>query len=276
MPYLSKLEGGQLNPGQTIFLKGRATGSTRFDINLHAGEKVTGVDRSDIPLHISCNIGDGKMLINSLKLNNWEKEQKEKFPVKQGEFFDIRITAHEEKFTVFVNGKRICQVDYRQPVTSITHIYVMGECELTKCKWEGRYYPVPYESGLPDGILRPGKQLNISGIIEKKAERFAINLKAGAEIALHFNPRFGGLLEKSLVVRNSYRGGVWDDVEERNGDMPFEKDHAFTITFLSEQDQFKIIINDKEFANFKHRVSPQNIDKISIEGDVDLQSINWA
>lgn len=275
MPYLSKLEGGQLNPGQTIFLKGKATGSTRFDINLHAGDRVTGADRSDIPLHVSCHPGEGKMILNTLKSNNWEKEQKEKFPVKQGENFDIRITAHEEKFTIFVNTKRICLFEYRQPVTTITHIYIMGECELTQCKWEGRYYPVPYEASLPDGVLRPGKKLNISGIVEKKSDHFAINLKAGADVALHFNPRFGGLIEKAIVVRNSYRGGVWDDVEERHGEMPFEKDHAFTVTFQTEADQFKIFVNDKEFAQFKHRVPPEGINKISIEGDVDLQSINW-
>jgi len=276
MPYLSKLEGDRLSPGQTIFLKGKATGSTRFDINLHAGEQVTGAERSDIPLHISCHVGEGKMLLNTLKGNNWEKEEKEKFHVKEGEKFDIRITAHEEKFTIFVNTKRVCEFEYRQPVTSITHIYVIGECELTECKWEGRYFPVPYESEVAEGVLSPGKKLVVSGIVEKKAEQFSVNLKTGADIALHFNPRFGGLLEKSAVVRNSFRGGAWDDVEERNGDMPFEKDHAFTLIFASEQDQFKILINGNQFAEFKHRIPPQTINKISIEGDVDLQSIAWA
>ena len=50
---------------------------------------------------------------------------------------------------------------------------------------------MPYESGLANEGLAPGKTLVIYGMPEKKSKRFHINLlKKNGDIALHFNPRF--------------------------------------------------------------------------------------
>lgn len=51
--------------------------------------------------------------------------------------------------------------------------------------------PVPYESGIIDNGLSPGKTLSISGIPDKKGKRFNVNLlRRNGDIIMHFNPRF--------------------------------------------------------------------------------------
>lgn len=71
--------------------------------------------------------------------------------------------------------------------------------------------------------------------------RFAVNLKCGdddgANIAFHFNPRFG----ERVVVLNSRVGGAWQKEERKQGDkFPFEKKDAFQIAMNVKEDRFVV------------------------------------
>lgn len=60
---------------------------------------------------------------------------------------------------------------------------------------------------------------------------------AGDDVALHFNPRFGG--EK--VVRNTKQGG-WGKEEKDSDDFPFKEGEIFEIAFLCRKKKFQVKI----------------------------------
>jgi hypothetical protein len=270
MPYLSKLQ-GSIQPGQCIFMKGSVTGSTRFDVTLHTGPNVAGSARDDIALCLSARIDEGKFILNSYKNGEWGKEEKHKINLKQGEDFDIRIRAHEDAFEIWSQGKDVAKFDYRLPLVQVNHIYVVGEIELNRCAWEGRYYPVPFQTALPPGAIEPGHAIYIAGVTEKKVDQFSVSIKNGNDHIFHFNPRF----KEKKVIRNSCRGGTWDDVEEKDGDFPFEKDRAFDMHIHCDDEQYKVFVNGEEFCTYRHRLPANTADNMVIEGDLDIQGIHW-
>lgn len=70
--------------------------------------------------------------------------------------------------------------------------------------------------------------------------RFSVNFvagpHAGADIALHFNPRFDGW---DKVVFNSQQGGKWGS-EEKKRSMPFRKGAAFELVFMVLAEHYKV------------------------------------
>ncbi len=60
-------------------------------MNLSTGPKVeVETDKDDIVLHLSCRMDEKKIILNSLKDNEWGKEEKYKNPFKEGDEFDLR------------------------------------------------------------------------------------------------------------------------------------------------------------------------------------------
>ncbi len=70
--------------------------------------------------------------------------------------------------------------------------------------------------------------------------RFNVNLQcgshSGADIALHFNPRYES---PGYVVHNTCQNRSWGS-EERKYESPFPQGQTFTLQFLVEQDKFKV------------------------------------
>ncbi|KIH56877.1 galactoside-binding lectin [Ancylostoma duodenale] len=133
-------------------------------------------------------------------------------------------------------NKELKEYEHRLPLSSITHFSIDGDVLITHIHWGGKYYPVPYESGLAGEGLSPGKSLLLFGMPEKKGKRFHINiLKKNGDIALHFNPRF----DEKAVVRNSLISNEWGN-EEREGKMPFEKAVGFDLEIKNEEYAFQV------------------------------------
>lgn len=271
MPYLSKLQ-GNVQPGQSIFIKGHLKGG-RFDITLHTGPNVAGANRDNIALVLSGRVDDNKFVLNTYKNGEWGKEERHKFNLKKDEDFDLRIRCHAEGFEVWSEGKDVATYEYRIPLIEVNHIYVVGEIDLYRCSWEGRYYPVPFQTAVPQGAIKPGALLYIAGVVDKKADRFEIDLKSANDFVLHINPR----LKEKHIIRNSCRGGVWDDVDEREieGDFPFEKGHAFDMVVEVEPEHYKLYVDGKPIATYRHRLPLDSVDNLVIEGDIDIQGVHW-
>lgn len=65
---------------------------------------------------------------------------------------------------------------------------------------------------------------------------FVVGQSPGADIALHFNPRFDGW---DKVVFNSQQGGEWGS-EEKKRSMPFRKGSPFELVFMVLPEHYKV------------------------------------
>jgi hypothetical protein len=267
IPYRSKLT-EPFEPGQTLIVRGKtAEDSVRFTVNLHTAS--ADFSGNDVPLHISIRFDEGKIVFNTFSKGEWGKEERKSNPWKRGDDIDIRIRAHDSKFQIFADQKEIKEYEHRVPLSSISHFSIDGDVFITHIHWGGRYYPVPYESGIPGEGIAPGKTLVIYGTPEKKGKRFHINLlKKNGDIALHFNPRF----DEKAIVRNSLLSNEWGN-EEREGKMVLEKATGFDLEIHNEAYGFQIFLNGERFATYAHRTEPNDLHGIQIGGDVEITGI---
>lgn len=265
LPYLSRLEGNGLEPGQTVIIKGIEIGD-HFNVSFLTSANF---ESSEIPFHISIRLKDKVAIFNDRQGGKWGKEEKKKEPFKEGENVDLRVRAHDNKFEVYANLKSIGEFEYRQPLNSINHLYIDGTLELHTVSWGGKYYPVPYQAGVEGGFT-PGKRLVVSGMPEKKCEMFAINLmNANNDIVFHLNPRYN----KKTMIRNAMLGGSWG-TEESEGKFPLSADTLFDINVVNEPYAFQIYVNGAHFCAFAHRGEPNDIKGIKINGDVELHGVH--
>uniref|UniRef100_A0A7E4W224 Galectin n=1 Tax=Panagrellus redivivus TaxID=6233 RepID=A0A7E4W224_PANRE len=266
IPYRSALQ-ERIEPGQTVIIKGSTIDeSQRFTINLHS--KAADFSGNDVPLHVSVRFDEGKVVFNSFSNGEWGKEERKSIPIKRGEPFDIRIRAHDDRFQIFFDQKEFKDYEHRLPLSSVSHFSIDGDLYVNHISWGGKYYPIPYESGISGGF-GVGKKLLVFGTPEKKAKSFNINLlRRNGDISLHFNPRFN----EKHIIRNALQAGEWGN-EEREGKLPLEKGVGFDLVIVNENYGYQIFINNERFATFAHRDDPNDITGLQIQGDVEVTGI---
>ncbi|CAI9618850.1 unnamed protein product, partial [Staurois parvus] len=109
---------------------------------------------------------------------------------------------------------------------------------------------LPHTLPLSSGIM-PGLVLNIQGVVNPNAKRWAIDIKNGDNIVLHFNARFDE--NPPAVVRNSYIQNRWGSEERGIPKFPFQKERPFTMQIIVEQDHYRIVVNNETCCHYKHR-----------------------
>ncbi|EPQ20081.1 Galectin-4 [Myotis brandtii] len=175
--------------------------------------------------------------------------------------------------------------------------------------YQPTYNPtLPYNKPIPGG-LSVGMSIYIQGVASEHMKRFSVNFVAGqgpgADIAFHFNPRFDGW---DKVVFNSQQGGQWGSEEkkrsmpfrkgtpfelvfmvlpehykqggqwgseEKKRSMPFRKGTPFELVFMVLPEHYKVVINGNPFYEFGHRLPLQMVTHLQVDGDLELQSINF-
>ncbi|CAD5207229.1 unnamed protein product [Bursaphelenchus okinawaensis] len=97
-----------------------------------------------------------------------------------------------------------------------------------------------------------------------------INLRQGADIALHFNLRFG----QGQCVRNHRVGDSWGE-EERTGGFPFERDQIYTIEFIPKvnDNTVEVFVNAQYYVDFRLRSNIEEIDNIEFEAGFKVHSV---
>ncbi|XP_032901558.1 galectin-9 isoform X1 [Amblyraja radiata] len=135
--------------------------------------------------------------------------------------------------------------------------------------------PIPYTGPIP-GSLQDGDMVQIKGRVLPHCDRFHVNLQCGTmaghcDVALHFNPRFEC---PGYVVCNSFENQHWCS-EERMYETPVQKGETFQLLILVQNDSYKVAVNDKHFLEFMHRLPLASVNTISIEGQLEVMSINF-
>lgn len=286
LPYVGPISESGLRPGCKIVVKGKVEeGANRFHINLQCGCEED--PRSDVAFHFNPRMG-GQVIVRNTFQGGWGDEERDldnDFPFAEGEKFAVIIHVGKRAFNVIVNGKQLLRYKHRiEDLSLVNTIAVNGGIKLKAIQIsEGGYleYPydepqhficrpeIPFEGGVPFGNLRKGSKIIVQGQVKEGPERFHLNLMAGDDIALHFNPRFGG----EVVVRNTKQGG-WGKEERDQDEFPFKEGEMFEIAILCRKKKFQIFVNSKQFCTYNHRIEDLNsIDGIQAKGDVEIHSI---
>ncbi|XP_050405036.1 galectin-9 isoform X2 [Patella vulgata] len=133
--------------------------------------------------------------------------------------------------------------------------------------------PIPYVGPVR---LSEGLTIAVQGKVSHHHNSFSINFTKSPtssdlhDAALHFNPRFN----EGCIVRNSQDCGNWCS-EERHGGLPLQKGVPFEITFCIHRHHYKISINGRHFADFKHRIPKEHINYIVITQGVEVSFIKF-
>ncbi|KAJ8256624.1 hypothetical protein COCON_G00187760 [Conger conger] len=264
---------GGLKPGMSLYFEGTVhTETKRFTINLESGD-------DDILLHFNPRF-EPDILVMNTKANGWQKDEKEDCPFQRGKDFQLLIKVTSEAYEIIVNGSNVYTYKHRVPVEQVTHIRIcegvtMQTVKIFKEQGIIKVYPGPGNvkdgghSQDIDGGLRPGMSLCLQGTApEGNPDRFNINLMSGDDIVLHFKVyyRFG------LVVFNTKVGG-WQ-LEERVGDQPLQAGRNFDLIFNVTLKGYQVIINERPFYLYKHRMAADSVTTMCIGGDVSFHAIN--
>ncbi|XP_068088309.1 galectin-8 [Hyperolius riggenbachi] len=136
---------------------------------------------------------------------------------------------------------------------------------------------IPYVGTIIGG-LQPGSMVVIHGIVLCDADRFQIDFQCGSsekprsDVAFHFNPRYK---RSGQIVCNTLQNGGWG-WEEVTYLMPFTKGQPFEVIFFVFQHKFQVSGNGRHLLSYKHRISLEKIDSLSISGKVKIGTIGFA
>ncbi|EYC24155.1 hypothetical protein Y032_0014g2355 [Ancylostoma ceylanicum] len=274
VPYLSRLEGNHLQPGQSLIVRGIITGNDSFVVNLTSGPIVEAEEPGEVLdnrlLSIRCDVGKGKICFNACVDGEWGKEGAIKQRYRVQDEFDIRVRCFEDQFHIYVEHRLVAKFAHYVPMNNISHVYVNGDVLLYGVSWEGKFYQVPYAADIP-GNFYAGRRLFVSGIVPKAAKQFSIDFHAGTELAT----RIRTIFPMKKVLRTSRTNDRWGP-EERIGDadFPFKRKHTFDLLIYCGENKFEIFVNDCPFASVDHRVPSNQINKLSIDGDIVLLGVH--
>ncbi|XP_047247347.1 galectin-4-like [Girardinichthys multiradiatus] len=132
--------------------------------------------------------------------------------------------------------------------------------------------PVPYSSMIPGGMY-PKRTIIIRGMIPHGANRMGFNLvvSRSRDIAFHMNPR----VKEGAVVRNTRTDGKWGKEDRELSMNPFMEGQYFDMSIRCGNQRFKVFVNGQHLFDFSHRMSFSEIDKLEIEGDVQISYIHF-
>lgn len=145
----------------------------------------------------------------------------------------------------------------------------------------GKDITVGFSSNLNNNFT-PGSSLKITGSLFDVVSRFHINLQGPevkkqrhkietevTEIPLHFNIRF----DENAVVCNTKIFGSWG-TEERHP-LPLTSGQEFSIQIFCDVQVFRISVNNKHYCLYEHRLSPESITSVLVQGPLKLYTMEY-
>ncbi|KAI4881941.1 hypothetical protein NFI96_017381 [Prochilodus magdalenae] len=225
----------------------------------------------------------------------------------KGSAFDIFIVITTEGYQVYVNGGEWRMGLHNHPVSieTVTRLDIRGDVSMnifglvpnwrtstfhkelspgiSRCKLRDLKSQVanpvcnprePYVGPITGG-LRAGLILFFQGVVPSDSDGFAINLKTGPrdadDVAFRFSPRFRQYRDfdyiRCSVVCDSFRNEQWEDPEIALGE-PFARGGAFDIFMAIYPERYEVAVNGHINCSFKHRIPPEKVCILNIDGDV--------
>uniref|UniRef100_A0A8R1DTP4 Galectin n=1 Tax=Caenorhabditis japonica TaxID=281687 RepID=A0A8R1DTP4_CAEJA len=277
VPYLSRLDGNQLQPGQSLIARGYVTGSEGFIVNLTSGPNVE-LDEEDVGelddrlLALRVDLPKGKVFLNACINGQWGKQAFVKQSYKEGDEFDIRIRCFEKHFEIYVEHKLIANFKHYVPMSNISHIYVTGDVRLYAVSWEGKLYNMPYTADIP-GNFYVGRKLFVSAIADAKPKDFSIDFFAGDDVPFRVCASF---VQKKVLRSSEISGSATTPETTYEGKIkfPLKAKRSFDILVYAADDKFLVFFNDVLYCTFDHRIPAASIERLQINGDIQLIGVH--
>ncbi|XP_058269689.1 galectin-5-like [Hemibagrus wyckioides] len=161
---------------------------------------------------------------------------------------------------MFINGN--LETTFKHRFTNLWEIdalEVSGDLRLTD--------HMPYKTNMSSGLWA-GKNISIQGLVNPEPYRFEINLHHKDGIAFHYN-RF----DENTVVRNNRTMNEWR-LEERSGEMPFQKGKIFQMIISCTTEQYNVFVNGNLETTYNHHFTNLwEIDVLEVSGDLSLTDL---
>ncbi|XP_032083977.1 galectin-4-like [Thamnophis elegans] len=282
LPYYHPVPDG-LRPGMAVYVQGAVPEDSKgFSVDF----TVAKLQRANIACHFNPRFKWGnKVVFNTFEFHRWKKEEIRKMPFQKGEHFEAIFIVTEIGYQILVNGKHFYVFRHRIPAQGVRFIKVEGDLELQSVNVTAgpmvenmtRTFPGIYHLALPHeqtvlGGLYPGMSVYVNGTVPEDSHSFGVDFACcqhrGADVPLHFNPRF---FQEDLVL-NTFQSDKWGKEEKHQN--PFQKGEPFEIIFTVTETEYQIQVNGNPFCNYSHRFPPQSVQLIRVVGDLDLQSLN--
>uniref|UniRef100_A0A3P9PY08 Galectin n=1 Tax=Poecilia reticulata TaxID=8081 RepID=A0A3P9PY08_POERE len=122
--------------------------------------------------------------------------------------------------------------------------------------------PVPFSARIPGGML-PKRTVVIRGSVPHGAQ------SRTRDVAFHMNPR----VKEGVVVRNARTGGQWGSEERQLSASPFAEGQYFDVSIRCGSQRFEVFVNEQHLFDFFHRTNFSEIDKLEIDGDVQISYV---
>ncbi|XP_058269687.1 galectin-9-like [Hemibagrus wyckioides] len=258
---------GELQEGKSITVSGRVLPEAkRFCVILQCGS----TPDANYALYFNPNYESGSeyTVANTKQDNSWGPEEILKlalFP--KGNPFELQILVTSKSYKISVNGIHVMDYMHRIPFNMVDTIVVDGMVEVKTISFQDPMC-VPYKTTMYGGMWA-GKKIVIQGLVNPQASRFRIDLCHKDGIAFHSNPRF----DENTVVCNTKTMNEWG-LEERSGEIPFEKGQSFQIIISCTTEQYNVFVNGNLVTTFKHRFTNLwEIDVLEVSGDLRLTDV---
>ncbi|XP_070592619.1 galectin-7-like [Erythrolamprus reginae] len=113
----------------------------------------------------------------------------------------------------------------------------------------------------------------VRGTIHKDTNRrFNVDFTCGERTAVNIPFHINVLFYANKVVLNTLQAGRWGPQEVYQ--MPFRKGEDSEVLFIVTEAAYQILVNKKPFCTYKHRIPPQSVKVIHVNGDLELYSVN--
>ncbi|XP_060549786.1 uncharacterized protein LOC117677717 isoform X2 [Pantherophis guttatus] len=274
LPYYQNVPVG-LHPGMSVYMQGTVPErNNRTWVNFQM-DFACGQDKeADVPLHFRSHINAETVGLSTLQAGRWGKEEKFLNPFRRGEQFEVILIVYDFGYQILGNRKVLCNYRHRIPSQNVQLIRIDGDLELQSLSvMGGPMMTLPYHHPVSDG-LHPGMSVYMRGKVLRNCNKFRVDFACSkfqdADILFHFNPRFS----QGTLVLNSYQSYRWGR-EERHKN-PFQKSEHFEIIFIVNEAEYQILVNGNPLCKFRHRIQPQFLKFINLDGDLEFQSLTMV
>ncbi|KAI1903670.1 hypothetical protein AGOR_G00029590 [Albula goreensis] len=129
-------------------------------------------------------------------------------------------------------------------------------------------HKLPFIKSIKGG-LQEGSTITVTGRVKPEAKRFHVDLQCSSYTAFHFNPRYNK--RPGNIVFNTYQRG-WGSEEIHKQEL-IPPGTEFTLVFQVKRDAYLVTVNGHSLE-YVHRLSFQNVDSISVDGEIELHSVH--